>query len=282
MPRAVERVLSDLLVRAGHYPLRPISRVGAGILSALLLGIFIGVAIWFFHEPLTQMMAPRPQVSQIDPTLVAEYNKQIEEKNKELDVAFDIEKTPQPEPLVMPYDILPDPMERAKVCYQAIAFLMQPITGWTQTSVQCGQTHAEAIFNRSFGTVGDFYMMASELMPASFVQQQSDNSLYVRATLPDVRTHASLDERDVETVYRAVLTAFQGINTPVDAQMVVDTLSNGVDVAFLNIVEIAAESKLVPMQFMQIFDDFGGVYMTSCEWDASSRTWNYEVIIYAK
>ena len=34
--------------------------------------------------------------------------------------------------------------------------------------------------------------------------------------------------------------------------------------------------------FMKIFEEFGGVYMTRCAWDASTRIWNYEVIIYAK
>ena len=282
MPRAIERNVSDLISRAAHYTLRPISRAGAVFASVVLFAMFIVLAIWFFREPLGQMFEPRLQPSQLDPELVAEYNKQIEEKNKELDAQFEIEKPQPPQPLVMPYDYLPDPMARARTCYQAIAFLMQPVTGWNQTVVECNETHASTVFDRTFGTVGDFYMVASQLMPASFVQQQSDNSLYVRATLPAVQTRASLDERDVETVYRAVLTAFQSIDTPVDAQMVVDTLTNGVDTAYLNIVEVAAESKLIPMQFMQIFDDFGGVYMTRCEWDADARIWNYEVIIYAK
>ena len=222
------------------------------------------------------------EISEMDSELVAEYEKQVEEKNKELDAAFEIEKAPAPEPIVLPYEYLPDPMERAQVCYQAMGFLMQPITGWNQTSVECGESYATVRFVRDYGTLDDFYMMATELMPASFVQQESEKSLTVRAKLPDVSTYASIDERDVETVLRAVMTAFQGIDTPADAQMVVDTLTNGVDTIYLNVVEVAAESKLIPTEFMQIFDDFGGVYMTKCVWNASSRTWNYEVIIYAK
>ena len=61
-----------------------------------------------------------------------------------------------------------------------------------------------------------------------------------------------------------------------------DTLTNGVDTVHLDIVEVGAESKLNPMQFMNMFSDFGGVYMTRCAWDAATRNWNYEVIIYAK
>ncbi len=281
MPRAVERNLSDLTIRAIRAQLRPISRAWGIIASVLLIVAFVVSSIWFFREPLQQMNAAS-EISEMDSELVAEYEKQVEEKNKELDAAFEIEKAPAPEPIVLPYEYLPDPMERAQVCYQAMGFLMQPITGWNQTSVECGESYATVRFVRDYGTLDDFYMMATELMPASFVQQESEKSLTVRAKLPDVSTYASIDERDVETVLRAVMTAFQGIDTPADAQMVVDTLTNGVDTIYLNVVEVAAESKLIPTEFMQIFDDFGGVYMTKCVWNASSRTWNYEVIIYAK
>ena len=278
MPRAVERNLSDLTIRAIRAQLRPISRAWGVIASVLLIVAFVVSSIWFFREPLQQMNAAS-EISEMDSELVAEYEKQVEEKNKELDAAFEIEKAPAPEPIVLPYEYLPDPMERAQVCYQAMGFLMQPITGWNQTSVECGESYATVRFVRDYGTLDDFYMMATELMPASFVQQESEKSLTVRAKLPDVSTYASIDERDVETVLRAVMTAFQGIDTPA---MVVDTLTNGVDTIYLNVVEVAAESKLIPTEFMQIFDDFGGVYMTKCVWNASSRTWNYEVIIYAK
>lgn len=282
MPRAVERNLSDLIMRGPRSVLHPISRIGACVLSIILLAIFIVGVSWFFREPLEQMLNPQPKLSQVSPEIAAEYEKQVEEKNKELDEEFQIERASQPEPIVLPYDYLPDPEKRAQVCFQAIAFLMQPITGWEQISAECGETHASAVFKRNFGTLDDFYMIATQIMPGSFVQQESDSSLYVRATLPTVPTKASLDERDVETVARAALTAFQSAGMSAEVQMVVDTLTNGVETVNLDIVEIAAQSKLGPVQFMKIFEDFGGVYMTRCAWDASTRIWNYEVIIYAK
>lgn len=282
MPRAVERNLSDLIMRGPRSVLHPISRIGAGVLSIILLAIFIVGVSWFFREPLEQMLNPQPKLSQVSPEIAAEYEKQVEEKNKELDEEFQIERASQPEPIVLPYDYLPDPEKRAQVCFQAIAFLMQPITGWEQVSAECGETHASAVFKRNFGTLDDFYMIATQIMPGSFVQQESDSSLYVRATLPTVPTKASLDERDVETVARAALTAFQSAGMSAEVQMVVDTLTNGVETVNLDIVEIAAQSKLGPVQFMKIYEDFGGVYMTRCAWDASTRIWNYEVIIYAK
>lgn len=282
MPRAVERNLGDLLANAPRTVLRPISRFRAGVFSLVLIGVFAVVMFGIYREPIMRMLAPRPQVSKIDPELAAEYKRQIEEKNKQLDAQFDIEKKPEPEPIVMPYDNLPNVAGRAELCYQAIGFLMQPVTGWNQTNAECGETHASARIVRSFGTLGDFYAVAPDLMPGAFVSEENENTILIRAALPEMKTAASQDERDAETVLRDVQSAFQAIDTLMDAQIVVDVLSNGVETAQVNIVEIAAESKLTPMQFMRIFDDFGGVYMTRCAWNASQRTWNYEVIIYAK
>lgn len=282
MPRAVERSLNELLPHAPRTVLRSISRFRAGVFSLVLMCGFLLLMFSMFREPIMSMIAPRPQVAQINPELAAEYRRQIEEKNKELDQQFEIEKRPEPDPIVMPYENLPDATARAEMCYQAIGFLMQPITGWNQTRAECGETHASARIQRSFGTLGDFYAVAPDIMPGVFVSEENEDTILMRAALPQIRTIASQDERDAETVVRDVQSAFQSIDTPVTAQIVVDVLSNGVETATVNIVEIEAQSKLTPMQFMRIFDDFGGVYMTRCTWDAARRTWNYEVIIYAK
>ena len=282
MPRAIERNLDELVGRVfAHATLRPIGRLAAGTFTLAIIGIILLGLLYLFRAPVAQMFTPRKPIAQIDPELAAEYHRQIEEKNRELDAQFDIVRH-EPEPLVMPYDNLPDRNARADACYRAIGFLMQPIAGWSQTAAECGETHASANFRRGFGTLGEFYNVATRLMPASFVTEQNDNELSVRATLPHVQTVASIDERDAETVLRDITTAFQSMDAEITSQIVTDYITNGVDTAQLSIVEIAAESKLTPMSFMKIFDDFGGVYMTRCVWDAALRTWNYEVIIYAK
>ena len=282
MPRAAERNLADLLDGHNNTTLHLISRFGAGMLSLILIGVFVlGMGV-VFRDSVVQALSPRPQVAELDPKLVAEYKRQIEENSKKLDEQFEIEKTLPPEPIVMPYELLPDVMARAEQCYQAIGFVMQPIVGWNQVFATCGETHVVAEFVRSFGTVGEFYNIASGLMPGAFVTEIDEDTIRVRATLPELELFASQDERDPDTVVRDITTAFQGIDTSVDTQIVVDTLTNGVDTASVNVVEIAAESKLVPMQFMKIFDEFGGVYLMQTSWDVRSRSWNYEVIVYAK
>lgn len=282
MPRAVERGLGDIITGRAPVALRYISRIRMGLMSVALIGLFSFILMYMFREPIVQMFAPRPQIATINPELAAEYKRQIEEKNKELDEVFEIEKVAPPEPLRMPYDYLPSPRGRAELCYQAIGFLMQPVSGWVQISAECGEEYASADFKRGFGTLTDFYEIAGDLMPGAFVREVSENMLNVRARLPELEISASRDERDADTIVRDIYSLFQSIDNDVEVNVVTDNITNGVENVSIDIVEVGASSKLIPVQFMEIFDNFGGVYMTRCAWDVTRRIWNYEVIIYAK
>lgn len=282
MPRAADKNISDVLGGVSHAVLHSISRLNTWLLSAFLIVVFVLGMVGVFRESVVQTVAPRPQVAELNPELAAEYKKQLEEKNKELDQQFEIEKQLPPEPIVMPYELLPNPMRRAELCYKAIGFLMQPIAGWNQIDVECGETHAFVVFQRSFGTLVDFYNNVAALMPGVFVQEINEDSIRVRTALPELKTSASQDERDPETLVRDLISAFQAIDTDIQTEVVVDTLTNGVDVANVNVVEMSVQTKLIPMQIMEVLDEFGGVYLTKCTWNVKTRVWNYEVIIYAK
>ena len=282
MPRAVERSLEDIVTGHSHTSLRSISLSRSIIYCVLLLLLFVFVILLLFRETGIKLVNNNRALEQISEEKLAEYRRQIAEKNKELDEQYQIDKKAEPEPIVPPYDLLPDVQSRADICYRAMGFLMQPINGWNQIWVKCEENYASAQLRRTYGTLGDFYSVASDLMPGAYVQELSEDSLIVRAKLPKIWVVPSQDKRDTDSIVRDVTTAFQSIDTPVEIQTVVDTVSNGVETQTFDVVEVAASSKLTPMQFMQIFDDFGGVYMTKCDWNASNRTWNYEVIIYAK
>ncbi len=279
IPRAMERDLNTLLPRKTKYNLRAISRWAPAVFSIILLVLFFGGVYLIFKEPIDKIRTPKPR--QLDPEIIAEYKRQVEEKNKELDAEFDIKKE-EVKPLVLPYTNLPEPNARAKQCYQAIGFLMQPVTGWVQSNVVCDEQRATAEFNRKFGSLDEFYAIAADFLPGATVVEIDDDTLEVSVALPEVARSASLDERDAETVERNVISLFQVMQTKAKTGIVVDTLTNGVDTAKLNIVEVAVASKLLPMQFTKMFEDFGGFYITRCAWNAMSKTWNYEVIIYAK
>ena len=282
MPRAVERNLVDLISGRVRAVLRPISRFASGFMSLVLFAAFVMAFLYLFREPIDKVFAPKPQMSKINPELAAEYKRKIEEKNKELDEEFDIKPEPVYEPIVLPYDSLPDPFERADLCYRAIGFLMQPVAGWNQSLVECGETHVVATFRRSFGTLDDFYAVAGDIMPGVFVQEITDDEILVRAKLPERVLSQSFDMRDMDTIVREMTSRFQSVGIDASVVPVVDVISNGAQSADVYFVGINAETKLVPEQFMKIFEDFGGVYMTMVSWNATRKTWNYEVIIYAK
>ena len=279
IPRAISKDLGTLLSRKTKYNLHTISRWHSVVSSGILLVLFFSCIYFLFREPLEKITAKKPV--NLDPSLVEEYHRRIDEKNKELDEQFDIKKE-EVKPLVLPYTSLPVPAARAKQCYQAIGFLMQPVTGWVQTKAVCDETRATVEFTRKYGSLDGFYSIADEFLPGAVCTELDENTLSVSVALPKVERVASQDERDAETVERDVVSLFQMMQSDVKTEIVVDTLTNGVETANLNIVEIAATSKLLPMHFTKMFDDFGGFYMTRCTWNAVSRTWNYEVIIYAK
>jgi len=282
MPRAIDRNLSDIVSGNVRSVLRPISRVGVGMLSLLMLVLFGFAMLYFFREPINQILTPKKTVATLDPELAMEYKRQIEEKNKELDKQYNMHQEPEIEPLVMPYEVLPDTAERANVCYKGIAFLMQPVTGWNQTSVECSETHVVARFRRSFGTLDSFYAVAGELMPGAFVQEISDEEVMVRAKLPEVPTVKSQDSRDADSIIRELVSRFQGINITPTTNAVVDVVSNQSQSAEIYLVELGVETKLIPSEFLNVLDGFDGVYITKVTWDIRRKIWNYEVIIYAK
>ncbi len=283
MPRAVEHDLNDVITGHSHTFLRSISMTKSIVWSVLAVVLFILIFVLIYREPVIKSFSYHPSMKNINPEQAEEYQRLVDEKNKELDEQFQIEKkVVEVKPIVPPYNTLPNVAARADMCYRAIGFLMQPISGWNQVSAKCDENYATVNVRRTYGTIGDFYAIATELMPGAFVQELSEDTLTIRAKLPKLNTFSSRDECAPDDIVRDVMTAFQSIDTPVDVQTVVDTVSNGVETQNFDVVEVAASSKLTPMQFMHIFDNFGGVYMTNCNWNASNRTWNYEVIIYAK
>ena len=282
MPRAVERTLDDVLTGRSHTVLRSISMWRSIVLSVLLVVLFLLGIMIVYRDSATRIITNKQAIEKIDEEKIAEYRRQIDEKNRELDEQFEIEKRVPPKPIVPPYESLPDVAARADICYRAIGFLMQPISGWTQTTAKCDEKYATVQMKRTYGTIGDFYAIATELMPGAFVNEINEDLLTVRAALPKLDVVPSVDERTPDDIIRDVMTVFQSVNTPVEVGAVVDTVSNGVETKNFDVVEVATSSKLTPMQFMQMFDTFGGVYMTKCDWNANNRTWNYEVIIYAK
>jgi hypothetical protein len=282
--RTLEQNIKTVISGSTRATLKPISHFKTDLMAILLMVAFILGLVYFFRAPILQIISGTPNVSTINPTLAEEYKKQIERKKAELDKQFDIpEKTDDADDqILIPYDYLPEPAARARLCQKATAFIMQPISGWQQTNAICDEVYTNATLRRTNGTLAEFYDQANALMPGAYVIENSDSEIFIRVKLPELDAVSSIDERDANTVARAINTLFQGMNAPVKISITSDQIGDGANSINLSVLEVGAESKLVPTEFMKIFADIQGVYLTRSQWVARSKTWNYEVIVYVK
>ena len=275
MPKSQEKFLSDLIGKGTTAKLHQINVFKSMLPALFFTAVFVVFGIFVLTNPVNKNGDKK---FKINTELAKEYIQKIESKKQEI---LDKKNTETANQVVeYPYEHLPDVMERANLCYKAIAFVMQPLAGWNQTFAKCDADFVSVNFSRDFGTLNDFYEFGAELMPGALVQEISEDEIIVRVRLPEIKTHSSLDERDQMTVMRDVATVFQQINVKADIQGVKDRLMNNEE--NLYVTEVGVASKLIPTEFMQAFNGFDGVYMTSVSWRANTRMWNYEVIIYSK
>jgi len=92
-----------------------------------------------------------------------------------------------------------------------------------------------------------------------------------------------LDERDQQTALRDIYSVFQQVNIRATVRVVNDSVKHGSNnYEKVNAIRVEASSKLIPVEFMQVFNDFDGVYMESVSWDFDSKIWKYNVLVYTK
>ena len=101
-------------------------------------------------------------------------------------------------------------------------------------------------------------------------------------TIIDLPTNASIDERDQTTAMRDIVSIFQQSMMKADVKLANETIKNGENYETVNAIEVNANSKLTPMEFIKIFDGFGGVYMKNVDWYSDSKNWDYKILIYTK
>ena len=189
IPKSQEKNISDLIENTNVAKLRQIGLTKT-VLPAVLGGVlFVLFGIYVLRNPVKK--SPN-QGAKLNTELAKEYRKQIELKKQEA-LNKRLAQDAAVQSFEYPYDNLPNVIERANLCYKAIAFVMQPIPGWNQTFAKCDGEYVSATFRRDFGTLNDFYEIGGELMPGAIVQQTSEDEVVVRVKLPALETHTSLD-----------------------------------------------------------------------------------------
>ncbi|MBO7052928.1 MAG: type 4b pilus protein PilO2 [Alphaproteobacteria bacterium] len=283
MPRSQERDLSRLIGGVVGAKLQQINVLKTLVPSALIfLGFLLAV---FLVVKLSDLRKITPPVkTELSPEVIAEYQRQIEIKNQELDKKFKIEKKQEQkkQESFYPYNKLPYVMDKANLCYRAIGFVMQPVLGWTPSAVECNQDTVSATFRREYGTLNDFYAVGAEVMPGAQVEQLSNNEVRVRVKLPGLKTHKSIDDRDQATVMRDLISKYQKYSMTAEIKPGTEIIKKGVEKDIINVIQINASSKLIPQEYMLMFDGFQGVHLKTVDWSNTSRTWRYNISIYTK
>jgi len=283
MPRSQERDLSRLIGGVVGAKLQQINVLKTLVPSALIfLGFLLAV---FLVVKLSDLRKITPPVkTELSPEVIAEYQRQIEIKNQELDKKFKIEKKQEQkkQESFYPYNKLPYVMDKANLCYKAIGFVMQPVLGWVPSAVECNQDTVSATFRREYGTLNDFYAVGAEVMPGAQVEQLSNNEVRVRVKLPGLKTHKSIDDRDQATVMRDLISKYQKYSMTAEIKPGTEIIKKGVEKDIINVIQINASSKLIPQEYMLMFDGFQGVHLKTVDWSNTSRTWRYNISIYTK
>lgn len=279
IPRAEEKSLRDVIVGNSKPYLIPIS-VTAGNIFSLVVFCMVVFGIWYvFNEPIMKMISPRPQQIQINPEILKEYKKQLEAKKAEIK-----QEPVQPAVISHPYDNLPDPHLRAEQCWRSIAFVMQPISGWSQQNAVCEENSARVTLNRTYGTLEGLYSLVDSLLGENvYVMENTDSNVVISVDLTPLPSSGNnLPKTDIEDVVFSVNNIFQKIGKFANIKPSMETNKQGDVTVTTNMVTIDADSKLKPDEFIKMFDGISPISLSSVKWDARSRTWNYEVKIYAK
>ena len=128
MPKSQEKFLSDLIGKGTTAKLHQINVFKSMLPALFFTAVFVVFGVFVLTNPINRDAGKK---FKIDTELAKEYKQKIEQKKQELLNRASVQTVKQVEEY--PYDNLPNVMQRAELCYKAIAFVMQPLAGWNQT-----------------------------------------------------------------------------------------------------------------------------------------------------
>lgn len=277
VPRSVEKSLRDIVSGNSKVALTTIGGAWGNVFSIAVFAIIASVLWYFFQDPMIKVFAPRAQQAQINPQVIEEYKRQLEIKKIQQE---DIIPSTR---VVMPYDNLPGALPYSEKCWQAIAYVMQPITGWVQQSAECVDNTASARFVRTYGTLAGLHESVYSLMGDVFIVENTDSDAVISVPFTPLPPAVNNTPQNLtENIVFSISSLFQTIGESANVRSGMETSGEGEAAVTSNVVIVSATSKLKPDEFIKIFDGISPLYLSSVKWDARTRTWNYEVKIYAK
>lgn len=279
IPGAEERDLTEIISGRVKCALRPISG-GSSLLKVLVVSAVAVGALWLFRNDLANFLGDKTQVAAPELTLeqVAAFREQMAAKSK---------TKPLPAPTaVMPWSDIPDAAELSAKCFNAIAYVMQPIYGWNITSAECKNGAVSAVAARSFGTLLDLENTTKSLMPGIELKLSGAAGQSAELTGFFAKTPGKVSTPDmfIDEIERSVRSSFQqaGMNVDISRGREVLKAASDTEKMAAEYVLVRADSKIMPSEFASFFENLKAVEILSIRWDAVQNQWSYEEKIYAK
>ncbi len=279
---ATEKHIDEVIFGTAKRSLKTLDRLKQFIISGLFIGMLLIMVFITFQKQIMEVVAPAPQLAQVNPTLLEEYRQKIIAQQKQEKEVISIADVM---PLVLPYEQLPDITERANQCFRATAYIMQTLPGWVVLETECTRGQIIARIRRDYGTITDLYNEVENVMPGIQVKQTSDTDVNLFATLEKVSTKKTTPVENSEQTRREITALFQKMNMAVSMSVKQETIIHPKNQNLTKQVQfilVSAESKLSPMEFVKIFEPFASVEFSVIKWDNKKQSWIYEEKIYVK
>jgi hypothetical protein len=116
-----------------------------------------------------------------------------------------------------------------------------------------------------------------------YVMENTESDVVISVDLTPLQSSGNNSpQADIEDIIFSVNNIFQKIGEFANIKPSIESNGQGTATVTTNTVIINTDSKLKPDEFIKMFNKISPIFLSSVKWDARSRTWNYEVKIYAK
>ncbi len=269
-----EMSAADLLSRGQAVELRKIeSNLKKNIIILLILG-FVG---WQYH------------LKQVEK---AELERRLAEKKRQEQLKKLQPPPPPPPPPPAPYEALISPDDLAKKCTVLIVNSTATVPGWELQNSTCLEKQISSLWKRSYGTAGWIFEaqqfgVLHENMKLSANDSSYNNVLGVLAipSVNHINSKPNMSKEEIQIKLNGIFHSLKLTGLKLENKKVTikdpNNPSYSRDYPYTSFKFSDAAYRL-PMDWVNMFKDIGGIEFESITWDNNKKQWNYVGKVYER